>query len=129
MVDKTQIDKIVKTVEKDSQILGLLLFGSVARGEGYEGSDMDLCLVLMPRSYQAIELSRKKLEYRREFDLDIQVFQQMPLYIKRRVLRDGEVLFCRDIDQLYEVAFMVIREFAHFERIYLDYLEEVADAG
>ena len=30
---------------------------------------------------------------------------------------------------LYEVAFVTIREFADFEHIYLDYLNEVADAG
>lgn len=129
VVDKREINNIVKAVEKDSRILALLLIGSVARGEDYEGSDVDLCLILMPSSYQAIELSKKKLAYRKQFNLDIHVFQQLPLYVKRRVLRDGKVLFCRDTEQLYEVAFMVIREFAHFEHIYRDYLKEVADAG
>jgi hypothetical protein len=42
------------------------------------------------------------------------------------VLRDGRVLFCRDEDALYEVAFATIRAFERFRRTYRAYLDEVA---
>lgn len=120
------LNKIIEDVKQDSQILALFLFGSAAREENYKQSDVDICLVLMPNFYTSMQLSQKKLEYLKSFNLDIQVFQQLPIYIKKRVLKEGKVLFCRDEDKLYEIAFSVIREFADFEHIYRDYLKEVS---
>jgi hypothetical protein len=58
--------------------------------------------------------------------LDIHVYQQLPLYIRKRILKEGETLFCRDEDALYELAFRTVQEFEDFKRIYYGYLEEVA---
>ncbi len=119
----------MRAARNDPDVLALLLYGSVARGENSATSDIDLCLVLRPRVHSALELSQKKLEYAARFSSHVNVFQQLPLYAKQRVLRDGKVLYCRDTNGLYEIALVTIREFADFEHIYLDYLKEVADAG
>ncbi len=111
---------------RDPSILAVILFGSRARGDFRKDSDTDLCLVLMPRSYTSRELSSYKLRYRSKIDAALHIFQQMPIYIQQRVLKDGKVLWCRDEDALYEIAFRVIREFADYEHIYREYLEEVA---
>jgi predicted nucleotidyltransferase len=123
------VSQVIQTARLDSQVLALILFGSQARGEHTAVSDIDLCLVLSPAPYTPLEFSEKKLEYLTKFSVDIHIFQQMPLYLKQRVLRNGEVLFCRDEDMLYELAFAVIREYADFEQVYRDYLKEVANAG
>ena len=120
--------KIIEEVKTDEEVLALFLFGSTARNENVEKSDIDICLVLTPRSYTPRELSQKKLSYLKRFNLDIQVFQQLPIYIKTRVLKEGKVLHCKDEDSLYDIAFTVIQEFADFEPIYRDYLKEVGDA-
>ena len=122
------IREIVKAARHDPEVLALLLYGSAARGENSAVSDTDLCLVLTLRVHSALELSQKKLEYASRFLSHISIFQQLPLYVRQRALRDGKVLYCRDIDSLYEVAFVTIREFTEFEPTYLDYLKEVADA-
>lgn len=123
------LDRMVKKAKGDKQILALLLFGSQARDDNIKASDIDICLVLMPGSYTSLNLSQKRLAYLKSFDLDIQVFQQLPLYIKVRVLKEGRVLFCRDEDKLYNISFSTIREFADFEHIYREHLEEIARAG
>lgn len=123
------LDRMVKKIKEDKQILALLLFGSRAREDSIKASDIDICLVLMPGSYTPLNLSQKRLIYLKSFDLDIQVFQQLPLYIRVRALKEGRVLFCRDEEQLYETAFSTIQEFSDFEHIYREYLEEVARAG
>ena len=102
-----------------------MLFGSVARGESRAQSDVDICLVLYPKRWQLEELARKRWEYPR-FDLDIKIFQQLPLYVRRRVLREGVVLLVKDEDQLYELAFRTAKEFEDFKHIYRDYLEAIA---
>ena len=117
---------LLERSRRDPRVLAVILFGSRARGESDPGSDVDVCLVLEPRAYDDLTLSRIKLDYLKDFDLDVHVFQQLPLYIRRRVLKEGKVLFCRDEDKLYDLAFRTIQEFEDFKHIYRDYLEEVA---
>ena len=117
---------LLARAEQDPEVLAVILFGSRARGEDIPDSDIDICLVLEPRSYSDLELSKKKLDYLAEFDLDIHIYQQLPLYIRHRVLKEGKVLFCRDEDVLYDLAFRTIREYEDFKHIYREYLEEIA---
>jgi len=117
---------LLARAERDPEVLAVILFGSRARGKDTPDSDIDICLVLEPRSYSDLELSKKKLDYLAEFDLDIQIYQQLPLYIRHRVLREGKVLFCRNEDKLYDLAFRTIREYEDFKHIYREYLEEIA---
>jgi predicted nucleotidyltransferase len=124
---KKYLTKIIEEVATDKEILAVFLFGSTARKENGKYSDIDICLVLTPRSYTPRELSQKKLSYLKRFNLDIQVFQQLPIYIKTRVMKEGKVLHCKNEDALYDIAFTVIQEFADFEPIYKDYLKEVGD--
>jgi hypothetical protein len=58
-------------------------------------------------------------------NLDIQIFQQLPLYVKMRVLRDGKTIFCKNEDSLYDLSFSTIRQFENFKPRYLSYLEGV----
>jgi hypothetical protein len=126
---RKSVREIVEALNEDEDILAAILFGSAARGENSATSDLDLSLVLMPNSYSALDLSEKKLKYASRFTVHISIFEQMPLYIRKRVLQEGKILFCRDEDALYEVAFKTIRELVHFEPTYLEYLKEVAHAG
>jgi uncharacterized protein len=119
---------LLDRAKKDERVLAVLLFGSVARRRNHEGSDTDICLVLVPGSYTPLQLSRTKLEYLQDFDQDVHVFQQLPLYIRKRVL-NGKILYSRDTDCLYEVAFTFIREYADYEHIYHDYLGDLNRAG
>jgi len=123
-----QIERLLSRARQDSRILAVILFGSVARGEETARSDIDVCLVLSANRYTPAELSRIKLEYLAECDLDVQVFQQIPLYVRHRVLKDGQVVFSRDDDALYELAFRTARAFERFKTIYRTYLDEVARA-
>jgi len=126
-----ELERLLRRAHEDAAVLAVLLFGSAARGELSSHSDIDVCLVLepQPKSYARTSLSRKRLEYLQHFDLDVHVFQQLPLYIRRRVLKEGQVLFVRDEDLLYDVAFRTAQAFEDFKHIYYEYLERVAYAG
>jgi hypothetical protein len=71
--------------------------------------------------------SQKRAAYLASFDLDIQIFRQIPLHLRVRVLREGKVLFCRDEDELYAVAFRTAQHFEDFRHIHEGYLEAVAN--
>lgn len=128
MNKEEKLEALLAMAREDPEILGILLFGSTARQEENPKSDLDLCLVLLPRKYDNFSLSHKRLAYMKHFDLDIHVFQQLPLYIRHRVLKDGRVLFSRDEDLLYTLAFQTARAFELFKPIYREYLNEVARA-
>ena len=78
--------------EKDFEIfkddvLGILLFGSRARREDVERSDIDICIVrpVNDRVLTGIE---------RTFGgkYDIKVFENLPLYIQIEIIRDHRIL-------------------------------------
>ena len=115
------LDMLTRKAKKDKDILAVILFGSYARNESFR--DIDACLVLRNDKSDA---GKKKLEYLAEFpDLDIQVFQGLPLYIRTRILKEGKIIFCKDISKLYDIAIMTIKDFTYYEPIYREYLEAV----
>jgi len=116
------LDKLVSKAKKDKEILAVIVFGSYARGERHR--DIDVCLVLKKETENGA-MSRKMLAYVSESGLDVHIFQQIPLYIRTRVLKEGKVLFCRDLDALYDIAILTMKEFAYFEPVYKGYLEAV----
>ncbi len=124
-MNQEEITRLVeKEVSKGNRVLAAILFGSFPQ-EGF--SDIDVCIVLYPGKYENLYLSEKRLELMMALeDFDIQIFQQLPLYIRIRVLK-GTVIFCREEKVLYEVAIQTIREFEDYKKIYDEYLRGVVD--
>jgi hypothetical protein len=125
------VERLIEKVKRDETVLAVVLFGSRARGEETSASDVDLCLILPPGRDSKIEQTNVGMAYLGYNDerLGIHVFQQLPLYIRRRVLKEGKVLFCRDLDALYGIACRTAQAFEDFKLIYRQYLEQVAHAG
>jgi predicted nucleotidyltransferase len=75
----TDVDRLLVQACQDADVLPVLLYGSVARGEQTARSDIDVCLVLLPRGtpYDSTLPSRKRLEYLTHFNLDVQIFQAL----------------------------------------------------
>ena len=125
-----RLDRLIERAKSDPHILAVMLFGSLARGEGRQGSDLDVCLVLPTEKDARGDQQNVVAAY---LDLNVgglhvSVFQQLPLYVRTRVLREGKVVACRDEDGLYEVARRTTRAFEAFKHRHREYLEEVARA-
>ncbi len=126
---KHSAEKLVKMAESDKEILAVFLFGSAARKDHTGLSDVDICLVMDGDKYSPEVLFQKRLKFLQEFDMDIQIFQELPIYIRVRIIREGKLLFCGNEDILYSFVFRAIQEFNDFEHIYRDYLKGVAHVG
>lgn len=126
-----QVEDVIAKAKKDESVLAVMLFGSQARGEGMPASDVDVCLVLSPGKETKADQEAVKWEYLsfQSKRLDLHIYQQLPLYIQTRVLKEGKVLFCRDEDALYKTAYRTARAFEDFRPFYREYLEQVARAG
>ncbi|MDQ7858639.1 MAG: nucleotidyltransferase domain-containing protein [Armatimonadota bacterium] len=120
------VDRVVEDARADPAVLAVMLFGSAARGEATAASDLDVCLVLAPTVTDPLE---HRLRYLGRHDLDLQVFQALPLPVRSRVLKEGRVLFVRDEDALYEIAFRTIKAYEDFKHIHRMYLDAVLRDG
>lgn len=121
------LDRLVREAETDPAVLAVVLFGSAARSQAGAGSDLDVCLVLAA-AHGAVALERR-LHYLGRYDLDVQVFQVLPLAMRSRILKEGRVLFVRDEDALYALARRTIAAFEDFRHIHTMYLDAVLHAG
>ncbi len=120
---KQKLAELVSKVKKDKEILAVMIFGSFARGEKFE--DVDICLV-MGKNYGLAKAGKMRTELSSLSDkFDVHIFQQMPLYIRARILKEGKIIFYRNRDALYDLAFLTIREFEDFKPIYQSQVEAV----
>lgn len=118
------LDELRGVAREDPQVLAVILYGSHARGEAGPGSDVDVCLVLklgFPRE----DLPAKAFACL-GFDLDVRVFQALPLAVRRRVLQEGRVLYARDEDALYALAIRTAKAWEDFRHTHHGHLEAVA---
>jgi hypothetical protein len=126
MINDKNIERLIEFAAGYSDVVSVILFGSAARNEHSTQSDVDICIVLKRNNYPKIYLSEKKLKFTAEFgNLDIQIYQQLPVYIRHRILKEGKILFCKDEDELYNVAFETIQQYEDYKPIYDYYLQGV----
>lgn len=119
------LKKIIEKAKKDPSVLAVALFGSYARQE-QSYRDIDICLFLVPKKYSALQLSKQKLKYTPEDEkYDLQIFQQLPLYIQKRILKEGKIIYCQDEEELYDVYYRSIQDYELFRPYYEDYLKAV----
>lgn len=81
------------------RVLAVLILGSSVDG-GIAGSrDVDVCIVA-PEGFDIKEVFRHVDVVGKGYD--VWLFEELPLYMKMEVIEKHEVVFCRDIPELYE---------------------------
>jgi hypothetical protein len=93
----------------EKRVLGVLLYGSWARGDAGPDSDIDICLVA-PEAEDKSGLWREFVSHLRSEKYDVRIFEILPLYIKMAVIEEGSVLRSRDVLELYEYFYPFRRE-------------------
>lgn len=78
-----------------------MLYGSWARGDASERSDIDICIVA-PEIPDKAALWREAISELRDSRYEVQIFELMSLYMKMAVIEGGVVVYSRDVPDLYE---------------------------
>lgn len=118
---------IIKAIKKITNIEGfekvkfIILYGSAARGQMRKGSDIDICIYYDGEPEEASKFRFKVLSELFEDIYDVQIYQQLPLYVRIEVLK-GEVLYFEDKRFLYEKAYETIKDFDEFKHRFYDYI-------
>jgi hypothetical protein len=98
----------------------IILYGSVSTGSELPDSDVDLCLYYDGDSTIASRFRHAILSLPAAERFDIQLFSQLPLYIRKEVLK-GQVVFAPDIRFVYETVNRTIHEYNDFRHRLDDY--------
>ena len=119
-----EIEKI-KNVEGFEKVHFIIFYGSAAEERMREGSDIDLCVYYDGTPEEASKFRLNALAELFNDEYDVQIFQQLPLYVRKEVLK-GKVVYCKDTRFLYTVARETIRDFEEFKDRFYDYIGEKA---
>ena len=106
------VTQVIQELEAHDAVLGLILFGSVARGCARPFSDVDLCIVTRKNTPDTVRM--ELLSYGSE-KIDVSLFSDLPVYIRFRVIREGRVLFFEDSLALHRIKVATVREYLDFE--------------
>jgi len=110
ITDFKDIPKIVKEIGEIKGIKAVYLFGSYASGKFGPLSDIDLCVIGKFSEKEKTEVYGFGSD-----NLDISVFDDLPVYIKFRVLREGKPLLVKDIEFLNRTKFKTLQEYLDFK--------------
>ena len=122
MKEKETIERVMKTLrgmKEFDKVKFVILFGSYAYGTPNKMSDIDICIYYDGDAKERFEL-RKSLSYSN--NVDIQMFQDLPLYVRKEVLR-GKLIYYQDLNFVYDNASETAKAFEDFKRYYYDYIE------
>jgi predicted nucleotidyltransferase len=104
MIQESQIQQVAVQLGHAANAFQVILFGSYARGEATDRSDVDLMVVAesdLPRHKRAVNLYKQFRPY--PFGMDIVVYtpqeieqgKESPLTLVSTVLREGKTLYER----------------------------------
>ena len=103
----------IKTIGGDN-VRFIILYGSAAKGEMTELSDIDLAVFYKGDKKERFDF-RVTVLGRVCNEFDIQTFQYLPLYIQKDIVSSGNVIFYRGYRELFCTFLRTIREFEHFK--------------
>ena len=106
--DMQQVTPLIRELSLKEEVIALVLFGSVARGQARSISDIDLCIVTPKDLPQPDRWDL--LSYGSE-GIDVNLFWDLPITIRFRVLREGRVIFCKDALRFHLIKVETIREY------------------
>ncbi|ODS42235.1 MAG: hypothetical protein MSIBF_02550, partial [Candidatus Altiarchaeales archaeon IMC4] len=98
----SKLMKVMQSMEDFDMVEFVLLHGSSAEGRATENSDIDVCVYFKGNSEEQSRFRLRLLE-KLPSDIDVQIFQQLPLYVRKEVLK-GREIYVHDREFTYDLA-------------------------
>ena len=114
------IEKIAKKMLEIKNVMAVYLFGSVARNKSGPLSDIDICIfgnLNEKEKNKALEASSD--------NLDISFFNDLPISIKFRVLKEGKPIAVKNMDFVNKIKISTIKNYLDFKYVINRYCKEV----
>ncbi len=121
-MEKTEdmVEKIKKLGKE--KVKFIMLYGSQSTDKQTPMSDTDIAVYYDGKKEERFKF-RMKILGRVDDKYDIQIFQDLPLYIKKEVIK-GKILYTSDKKLIYEISRKTYREFDDFKKRFYDYIKK-----
>ena len=107
-----------------ARIAFIALYGSVTKNRDTPLSDIDLAVFYEGNKEERFKF-RMSVLGRTGDEFDVQIFQDLPLYIQKEVISYGKLLYYKEYNVVFDIYINVIKIFDDFKRhlnLYLSYL-------
>ena len=115
----TSIEEIIQILKNLDFIHSVLLFGSHARGK--TGRDIDICII---PSRELSLRERLSIDSAVPSGVDISIYSDLPIHIRKRISEEGKVLYTKDMYHLLTLFKENDSEYSGYKR-YREYYNEV----
>lgn len=99
----------------------IILYGSMAAKKENPSSDIDICVYYEAEKTERFHF-RMKLLGRLSDEFDITLFQDLPLYVKKEVLK-GKIMYENDTRFLYDIDRRTYQDYEDFKHRFYDYIK------
>ena len=124
MNEKKLIDTVLK-LDSKKKVDFIILFGSTVKNKNNKLSDIDLAVYFVGTDKERFNFRKLALGELPD-KVDLQIFQDLPLTVKKEVIT-GKVLFYRNYQFVFNEFMKVIKDFNTFEKYYDQYFNQLKD--
>ncbi|HMA83270.1 MAG TPA: nucleotidyltransferase domain-containing protein [Candidatus Thermoplasmatota archaeon] len=119
-----ETDEVVEKIKKfgGENVKFIILYGSQSTNNQTPMSDADIAVYYDAGKEQRFKF-RMKILGRVDDHYDIQIFQDLPLYIKKDVIK-GNLLYTSDKRLIHDISRKTYREFDDFKKRFYDYIKK-----
>jgi predicted nucleotidyltransferase len=118
---KRLLKKLIEKIRKEKNVNAIILFGSYAKKRATPISDIDICVILK----KIDEKTKSRISALENEKIQIVFWDEIHLALKFRVLKEGKVLYVKDINFLNSLKAETISRFLDFKPILERYYEKV----
>ncbi|MCZ7358215.1 MAG: nucleotidyltransferase domain-containing protein [Candidatus Methanoperedens sp.] len=115
-----EIGKAVSGLKKFGFVHSIILFGSQAKRTERTDSDVDLCIIPEPHVDVSLK-ERIALNNAVPEHIDISLFGELPVYMRKRVFLEGKVLYTEDPYYILTLAKENDLEYSRYQKMKKDY--------
>jgi predicted nucleotidyltransferase len=108
LIAATGIGPIIGDLRARKEVLAIIIFGSVARGQARPFSDIDICVVTRSQLPEQARLDLQSFGSRK---IEVNIFSELPLPVRFRVVREGRLVWCEDRLALHRVIAETARQY------------------
>ncbi len=110
------IRKILKSIKRHKNVVAVIIFGSQAKGTATLMSDLDICVILDGNKTNKAGISAVGGDR-----IDISFFDELPIYIRYRVFKEGIPLYIKDEAKFSGILADTLSEFMDFRGVLDEY--------
>ena len=119
--------KKIKKIDTKNKVSFVVVYGSCLTERFNKLSDIDVAIYYDGNSKECFQF-RLALSGDLPNIFDIQIFQDLPLYIKNEIIKEGKIVYMKDMKEVSMIYISVIREFNQFEKYIEHYYKHLRGA-